>query len=223
MQTFPTTAAITAVLDIPAGRIQLIAADRTDTTVEVRPADPAKSRDVKLAEQIEISFTDQVLRVQAAPAKHKLLGHNGSVEITVQLPAGSAVQAKTSAGQIRGVGRLGQVDAEIAQGPVKLDETGTATITIADGPIHIGRLTGPATLATQRGDITVTDAVTGTLTLTSQVGNLTIGADPQTSATLDAATTIGRITNTLKNATGTAAELTIHATTTQGDITARSN
>ena len=39
MQKFDTPAPISAVLDIPAGRIQFIAADRADTTVEVLPAE----------------------------------------------------------------------------------------------------------------------------------------------------------------------------------------
>ncbi|GAA2012705.1 DUF4097 family beta strand repeat-containing protein [Catenulispora yoronensis] len=222
MQTFQTPAAITAILDIPAGRIQLIAADRTDTAVEVRPADAAKSRDVKLAEQVTVEFTDGVLRVAAAPPKHKLLGHNGSVEVTVKLPAGSAVRARTSAGDIRGVGRLGDVTAETAQGPIKLDETAAATLTVLDGAVTVGRLGGAAEISTQRGDITVAEAVTGTVTLTSQLGNLSIGAAPESSATLDAGTTMGRVTNALKNSEGAAAELTIRATTAKGDITARS-
>jgi hypothetical protein len=49
MQEFTTPAPITAILDIPAGRIQFTAADRAGTTVEIRPADPSKGRDVKLA------------------------------------------------------------------------------------------------------------------------------------------------------------------------------
>ncbi|MFE0647800.1 hypothetical protein ACFVZH_04290, partial [Streptomyces sp. NPDC059534] len=61
MQKFATTAAIVTTLDIAAGHIRLIAADRTDTTVEIRPADASKSRDVKAAEQVEVDFTDGVL------------------------------------------------------------------------------------------------------------------------------------------------------------------
>ncbi|GAA4233049.1 hypothetical protein FHR32_004333 [Streptosporangium album] len=41
MQKFDTPTPVTAVLDIPAGRIQFIAADRADTTVEVLPATTA--------------------------------------------------------------------------------------------------------------------------------------------------------------------------------------
>ena len=47
------------------------------------------------------------------------------------------------------------------------------------------------------------------------------GAAAGVSASLDAGTAYGRIHNALKNTEGTA-DLNIHATTTQGDITARS-
>ncbi|MFC7614433.1 hypothetical protein ACFQV2_13780 [Actinokineospora soli] len=97
MQKFDTPAPIAAVLAIPGGRVQFIAADRADTTVEVRPADPGKSRDVRAAEQTEVSFADGVLRVKAAKAKSQLLGPSGSVEVTVQLPAGSASRARRPA------------------------------------------------------------------------------------------------------------------------------
>ena len=63
MQKFDTPAPISAVLDIPAGRIQFIAADRADTTVEVLPADASKSRDVKAAEQTTVDYADGVLRI----------------------------------------------------------------------------------------------------------------------------------------------------------------
>ncbi|MEU7459426.1 hypothetical protein AB0A72_47435, partial [Streptosporangium roseum] len=64
MQKFDTPTPVTAVLDIPAGRIQLIAADRADTVVEVLPANASKSRDVKAAEQTEVAYGDGVLRIK---------------------------------------------------------------------------------------------------------------------------------------------------------------
>ncbi|GAA1957956.1 DUF4097 family beta strand repeat-containing protein [Catenulispora subtropica] len=223
MQKFETPAAITAVVDIPAGRIQVIAADRGDTTVEVRPADPGKGRDVKAAEDVQVGFAGGVLRVEAGPAKHKLMGHSGSVEVTVQLPAGSALQARIAAGDVRGVGRLGETTVESAQGAIKLDETAGARLSVQDGGITVGRLGGGAAeLTTQRGDITVTEAVRGQVVLTAQQGDLTIGAASGVSATLDAGTTMGRVTNSLNNTAGASAELSIRATTMQGDITARS-
>ena len=54
------------------------------------------------------------------------------------------------------------------------------------------------------------------------MGNVTVVAAPGASATLDAGTGYGRVEHTLKNTEGAAAALKIHATTTHGDITARS-
>jgi hypothetical protein len=56
--------------------------------------------------------------------------------------------------------------------------------------------------------------------LTTQDGSISIGAAAGVSATLDAGTSYGRVSNALKN-DGTTA-LDIRATTSCGDITARS-
>ncbi|MEU1051944.1 DUF4097 family beta strand repeat-containing protein [Streptomyces sp. NPDC005876] len=221
MPQFDTPAPVSAVLDIPAGRVRFIAADRADTTVEVLPADPAKGRDVKAAERTEVGYADGVLRVEVPEAGSRVLGPSGAVEVTVQLPAGSRVEAKAADAELRGVGRLGDVAFEGARGSVKLDETVNARLTLQAGDITVGRLGGSAEIATQQGDLKVTEAVRGTVTLRTESGNITIGAAHGVSATLDAGTGHGRIDNALKNADGAAA-LTVHATTTVGDITARS-
>jgi DUF4097 and DUF4098 domain-containing protein YvlB len=220
MQKFDTTAPVTTVIDLPAGRVQVIAADRADTTVEIRPADPARSRDTQAAERIEVDYSDGVLRIAAPAAKNQYFGPSGSVEITVQLPAGSHIEAKTAAAEFRAVGRLGHVVFEGAHGPVKIDEAASLRLTVADGEVTVGRLAGPAEISTQRGDITVNEAVTGEVVLSTQKGDITVAT--AASASLDAGTSHGRIHNTLKNTEGAHAGLTIRATTSHGDITARS-
>lgn len=221
-RTFDTPAPVTAVLDIPAGHIRFIAADRADTTVEIRPADASKGRDVKAAEQTEVTYRDGVLRVEVPAPKNRLLGPSGSIEVTVQLPAGSRVEAQASGAGFRGVGRLGDVAFDSALGPVKIDEAASAQLAVLAGDVSIGRLNGPARISTQKGDIRVDEAVSGTVTLRTEHGGITVGAARTVSASLDAGTGHGRVHNTLKNTDGAAAGLTIHATTGYGDITARS-
>lgn len=221
MQKFATPAPVSAVLDIPAGRIRFIAADRGDTTVEVLPANASKGRDVKAAEQITVGYADGVLRIEAAPAKNRLLGTTGSVEVTVQLPAGSRVEAKAAAAEFRGVGRLGEVAFDGGHGQVKIDEAASARLTGLDADITIGRLTGPGEISTMKGDLNITEAAGGPLTLSTQQGDITVAAARGVSASLDAGTSLGRIANTLKNSDG-APGLTIKATAAMGDITARS-
>jgi hypothetical protein len=220
MQTFATPGPITATLAIPAGRIQLTAADTGSTTVQIRPADPAKGRDVKLAEQVTAAYSDGILRI-TAPAGNRILGSSGAVEVTVALPAGSRVEAKAASAQLTTRGQLGDVTFDSAQATVTIDQAATARLATVDGSITVGRLGGDAQISTARGDIQVTEATSGTLTLRTQTGTITVGAAAGACAALDAGTTVGRIRNALTN-TGGAPALTIHATTTVGDITAHS-
>ena len=219
MQKFDTPAAISAVVDVPAGRIRFIAADRADTTVEVLPADASNNRDVKAAEQATVGYGDGVLRVETQ-AKNKYLGSSGSVEVTVQLPAGSRVEAKAASAEFRTVGRLGDVVFDGSHAALKLDEAASARLTTLDGDVSVGRLGGAAEIRTRRGDIQIAEAMGGTVVLRTEAGSISVGAAAGVSASLDAGATNGRIHNSLKN-TG-AADLAIHATTAYGDITARS-
>ncbi|MFD2029029.1 DUF4097 family beta strand repeat-containing protein [Promicromonospora aerolata] len=220
MQNFDTPAAISVVLDIPAGRVQLIAADRTDTTVEVLPADAAKSRDVRTAEQTTVTYAEGILRIAATAPENKVVGHSGAVEVTVQLPAGSRVEATSASAELRGVGRLGEVVFEGVYRQIKLDEADSVRLSAVDGDVEVGRLTGPAEISTQRGAIRIAEAVRGTVVLSTQSGDISVAAATGVSATLDAGTSLGRISNSLKNDGAT--ELDIRATTLQGDISARS-
>lgn len=219
MQKFATAAPVTAVLDIPAGRVQLIAADRADTTVEVLPANPAKRRDVQSAEQTTVTYSDGILQIRTAEPDNQLFGA-GSLAVTVQLPAGSHVEARTAASELRGVGRLGDVTFEGAYRQVKIDEAASVRLTAIDGDVEVGRLSGPAKISTARGDIRIAEAVRGAVVLSTQSGDISVTAAAGVSAALDAGTAHGRISNALKN--DGSAELDIHASTSNGDITARS-
>ncbi|MBK3647880.1 DUF4097 family beta strand repeat-containing protein [Streptomyces sp. MBT33] len=220
MQKFDTTAPVLAVLAIPAGRVQFIAADRADTTVEVRPADASKNRDVKAAEQIEVVYGDGVVRVTAPEAKNQLFGPSGAVEVTVQLPTGSRVEAKAAGLELRVVGSLGDLSFDGAYRQIKIDEAASVRLTAVDGDVEIGRLGGSADISTARGDIRIDEAGRGTLDLRTDSGDITVAVAAGVSAALDAGTSHGRIDNALKN--DGSAELTIRATTSNGDITARS-
>ncbi|MEK2474405.1 DUF4097 family beta strand repeat-containing protein [Streptomyces noursei] len=219
MQKFDTPAPIAVVLDIPAGRVRLIAADRADTTVEILPANASKGRDVKAVEQTTVAYADGVLRVVSS-VKDQHFGPSGAIEVAVKLPAGSRVEAKTASAELRALGRLGDVIFEGAYRQVKLDETASLRLSVVDGDVEIGRLGGAAEISTARGDIRITEAAGGTVVLTTQSGDITVGAATGVSATLDAGTGHGRISNALKN-NGTT-ELDIRATTSNGDITAHS-
>jgi hypothetical protein len=219
MKKFDTLTAVAAVLDIPAGRIRFIAADRVDTTVEILPTDASKTRDLKMAEQTDVTYDGDVLRI-VAPAGNQLLGPSGSLEVTVQLPAGSRIEGKAAAAEFRAVGRFGDVAFDAAQGNVKIDEAASARLSLQAGDVTVGRLTGPARISTGKGAVTVAEAVRGEVELRTEAGDISIGAAAGVSASLDAGTSYGRIQNSLNNSGET--ELTIQATTAYGNISARS-
>ncbi len=219
MPTFDTPTPITAALDVPAGRVRVVAAERAGTTVEVRPVDATRTRDVQAAERTTVELHDDVLRV-TTPARRESLGPSGAVEVTVQLPAGSHLEATVAAAEVRAAGRLGDVTVRADAGDVVVDEAASARISTQAGDVTVTRLGGDARITTAKGGITVTEARGGQLTLSTQAGDVTVGAAPGVSASLDAGTGYGRIRNALAS-TGTAG-LEIHATTAYGDITARS-
>ncbi|WP_330172120.1 DUF4097 domain-containing protein [Streptomyces sp. NBC_01498] len=219
MRKFDTPTPITAVVDVPTGRVQIIAADRADTVVEVLPMNASKSRDVKAAEQATVECGDGVLRIDV-PVKNQYIGASGSVEVTVRVPTGSRVEGKAGATEFRGVGRLGDVVFDGAYRQIKIDEAASVQLTAHEGTVEVGRLSGPAEITTQRGDIRITEAMGGTVTLRTQQGDISVGAARGVSASLDAGTPYGRISNALRN-DGTIT-LDIRATTSHGDITAHS-
>ncbi|MET9316177.1 DUF4097 family beta strand repeat-containing protein [Kribbella sp. NPDC003505] len=219
MSTFTTPEPISAVLDIPAGSITFVAADQAETMVEVQPANAAKSRDVKAAEATKVEYADGVLRVEVV-AKNQYFGPSGAVAVTVRLPTGSRAEVKTASVELRATGPLGDVVVEGAQGLIDLQDVASARIASSASDVFIGRLNGPAEIRTSKGDIRIAEAVRGDLVLRTDVGEIEIGAAAGVSAALDAGTATGRIDNALKNSG--AAELTIHATTSVGDIVARS-
>ncbi|NUS66329.1 MAG: DUF4097 family beta strand repeat protein [Saccharothrix sp.] len=220
MPEFNTPTPIAAVLDIPAGRVRIIAEDRADTAVEVLPADASKGRDVKVAESTTVAYGDGVLRIEAT-AKNQFLGASGAVDVTVHLPIGSRVEAKAAGAEFRTTGRLGDVAFDGAHGSVDLDRAASAHLTLLAGDVSVGRLDGSAEITTSKGDISIAEAVSGTVVLRADAGKLSVTAAAGVSASLDAGTSHGRIHNALKNTDGAAA-LNIHATTAYGDITARS-
>ncbi|KUN00254.1 hypothetical protein AQI95_35140 [Streptomyces yokosukanensis] len=220
MQKFESPVPVSVVVDVPAGRIQLIAAERVDTVVEVLPANASRGRDVKAAEQVTVGFADGVLRIGSPEAQNRYVGPTGSVEVTVKLPAGSRVEGRTGGAELRTVGRLGDVVFEGAYRRIKLDETAGLRLSAVDGDVEVGRLGGPADVRTTRGDIRIVEAVAGTVVLRTDSGDITVGAAPGVSAVLDAGTAYGRVSNALKN--DGKPGLDIRATTSHGDITARS-
>jgi hypothetical protein len=221
MQNFATSGPVFVSLDIPAGAVRVVASDRADTAVEVLPADAAKRRDVKAAEQTVVQFRDGILSIAAAEA-NRVLGSSGAVRVSIELPTGSRIEGKAGAAELHTSGRLGEVAFDGGYRSVSIEEAASAHLKVHTGEVRIARLTGPAQIRNGKGDITIAEAHAGRVELHADMGNLSVTAAHGVSGILDASTAVGRIDNALRNTDGAAAGLTIKATTSHGDITANS-
>ena len=114
MPTFQTPEPITAVVEVVAGSVRLVATDRDDTVVEVRPRDPSRASDVRAAEQARVDFRNGTLTV-AAGRRYISLGRGGAVDIDIALPVGSRLQASSASADVSRRRRVRRLPVRIGQ------------------------------------------------------------------------------------------------------------
>lgn len=202
MPTFDTPEPIAVSIELSVGDVRVVASDRTDTIVQVRPTDEAQEQDVRYAEQTRVEHTPSGLLVKGPRQRGLgLLGKPGSVDVTVELPAGSSLRGDSSVAAYHGMGRLGECRIKTSVGDFELDETGPLDLNTATGAIAVAKVSGDAEVSTGTGRIrlgeidgsavvknsngdTRIDAVTGDLRMSAGNGDLTVGrADGNVSGT----------------------------------------
>jgi len=176
MPTFDTPTEIRADLALGGdSRARVVADERTDTVVDVRPADPDRDADVRAARETVIEFADGRLTVKTSGRRGRArAGGGGSVEVTVELPAGSSLRATAGRG-IRGTGRLGEARLFAASGDIDVESAATLEAATADGDITVGRVEGAATVQTARGAIRVGHVADGAAIRTAH-GAINVGS-----------------------------------------------
>ncbi|WP_354638138.1 DUF4097 family beta strand repeat-containing protein [Kitasatospora camelliae] len=173
MPSFDTPAPISVTAHVEAGSVRFVAADRLDTAVEVQPRDPKQDRDVRAAEQTEVTLSGGVLAVRT-PRSRNSLRRPGVVDVTVELPTGSQVDLTGAWTQVLGEGRLGEVRVKTSSGDTRLDTTGPLRLTASHGSITVDRIEGAAEITTSSGSLRV-GQVDGAAVLKNSHGTTTVG------------------------------------------------
>ncbi|MEU0070542.1 DUF4097 family beta strand repeat-containing protein [Streptomyces sp. NPDC006332] len=173
MPSFDTSAPISVTAHVGAGSIQFTAGDRLDTVVEVRPRDPKGNKDVRAAEQTEVSYASGVLTIWTK--ERRVIGPTGAVDVTVELPTDSRVDLTGAWVQVFGEGRLGEVRVKSSTGDVRLDTTGPLQLSLSHGSITVDRVEGKAEITTSSGSLRV-GVVDGPAVLKNSNGTTTVGA-----------------------------------------------
>src|SRR5205807_402558 len=94
MPTFDTPEPISVNLELGVGDIRIVASDRTDTIVEVRPSDGAKKADVTAAQQTRVEYASGRLLIKTPKGwrQHSFRAGGESIHVQIDLPAGSHVR-----------------------------------------------------------------------------------------------------------------------------------
>ena len=157
MPEFDTPDPITVEIDLLIADVRLTASERVNTVVDVRPSDPAEENDVRAAERTHVERTPAGLLIRTArPRGMGLIGptsRTGSVDVSIELPAGSVVRGDAAMGAFRTTGPLGECRLKTGAGHIRLDQVGPADLRSGAGGIEVDRIAGPAEVSTGSGRI----------------------------------------------------------------------
>jgi hypothetical protein len=142
MTHFASPEPITATLTTAGARVRVVASKRLDTVVQVAPINSADASDVKVAENTTVDYSAGQLSVKTTKSGDK----NGSVAITIELPAGSRLVLNTAWTDLHADGLLGDCELNIASGRVRLDRIAALRADLAAGDVEIGHIAGTATI-----------------------------------------------------------------------------
>jgi Putative adhesin len=144
MPTFDTPEPISATIDVAVGDVRISAGDRSDSVVDVRPSDPSNAEDVKAAELTRVEHADDHLLVKAHKQRSWLSrSGGGSIDVTIELPAGS---------HAHGAGRTTDFRCHI-----RLDVADTLSLKTGIGDISVDRATSHAEITAGSGDVRLRD------------------------------------------------------------------
>jgi hypothetical protein len=155
MPVFTTPEAISVTIDLSVGEVRLVASDRADTVVEVRPSDAADESDVQAAQETTVEYADGALTVRGPKSRvFDFSKKSRSIAVLVELPTGSAVHGDLAAGDVHGTGALGECRFKSSVGQFQLDRTGRLRLDTT-GHVTVGAVVGDAQVATGSGRVRI--------------------------------------------------------------------
>jgi hypothetical protein len=176
MPAFDTPGPLRATIEVPLGGVRISAGDRATTAVDVLPSDATNDDDRRAAELTRVEYANGHLVVKA-PKPRVRLGRSsgGSVEVAVELPAGSRVQAFGQAADFDCDGALGDCRIVTGLGHIRLDSTAALNAQSGSGDIGVDRVTGSAEVKTGSGAVRIRE-LGGSAVIRNSNGDTWIGA-----------------------------------------------
>jgi DUF4097 and DUF4098 domain-containing protein YvlB len=175
MPTFDTREPITVSVDVVTGDVRITAGDVATTVVEVRPSDASNKEDVRAAEGTRVEFAGGTLVVKAPRFRSwSPRSHGGSIDVTIELPAGSHVSATGAMADFAADGRLGDTRIKTGMGRVGLESAAKLNVRNGAGDVDVDLVTGHADISTGIGDVRVR-ALDGSAVIKNSSGPTWVG------------------------------------------------
>jgi hypothetical protein len=154
MPTFDTPNPISATIDLVSGDVGISAGNRGATVIDVRPSDASSEDDVKAAQLTRVEYANERLLIKA-PKLRSWLPRNtgGSIDVTIELPAGSRVHGTAALADFHCDGPLGECRITTGLGQIRLERADTLSLKTGVGDITVDRATGHAEVTTGSGDV----------------------------------------------------------------------
>lgn len=214
-KTFETPGAVTLVLRVPSGEIDVQTEETSQTTVEI------DARDDELLEFARVEARPrgdghEVLIELDRPRSGFAFGlqlerlafgiwRDGDVRVSVRAPVGANIELRTGSADLEARGRYGSVDIEDGSGDLTLDllggdltlkagsgdveareVEGRVNVQTGSGDVEIGRIGGPAKIRSGSGDVLVREA-DAELTIQTASGDQGVESVAEGSVTLQSA------------------------------------
>jgi len=173
MPEYQTNGPIDLAIDVPVGRIEVTASERTDVEVRVDPSNPSKKADVRAVAETVVEYQDGRVTI-AAPHRYSPFSGSESVDVTVDLPSGSRLTADTSVGRIRTHGPLGATRIKSTTGDVSIERVEQLQVHASSGEVAVGHVDGDLELTSGNGSTRV-DYVGGAAAIKASNGDLHVG------------------------------------------------
>jgi DUF4097 and DUF4098 domain-containing protein YvlB len=153
MSTFATPQPISATLDLAVGAVRIVAGERDATVVELRPSDESNAEDVRAADDTRVEYANEHLLVKAPKLRSYVSRKGGSVDVTIELPAGSNLDCTARLADVQCEGRLGDCRVRTGLGRIRLDAAAALDLKSGLGDISVERATGHAEVTTGSGQL----------------------------------------------------------------------
>ncbi len=174
MPTYATPEPISATIELVVGDVHISAGDRDATVVDVRPSDPSAADDVKAAELTRVEYADEQLLITVPKLRSWMNRKGASVDVTIELPAGSRIHGTAGLAHFRCEGRLGDCQIKTGLGRIWVEQAETLNLRSGLGDISVEQVTGRTEVTTGSGDVRLRE-LEGSAVIKNANGNTWIG------------------------------------------------